>query len=138
MEWTRNDYTLTDDTARVNVPAVHGLLSTSYWAPDRTAEVICASLDRSLCFSLLYGSNQIGFGRFVTDHATFSWFCDFIIESGHRANGLGKWMLTIMLEHPAVRDTNLPRNAGRTRALPALWIRGQGNDEAACAAVTRL
>ncbi len=107
MEWTRNDYTLTDDTARVNVPAVHGLLSTSYWAPDRTAEVICASLDRSLCFSLLHGSDQIGFGRFVTDHATFSWFCDFIIESGHRANGLGKWMLTIMLEHPAVRDTNI-------------------------------
>ena len=119
MEWTRTaylastdypastDYTLTDDSALVDVPAVHRLLATSYWAPDRTAETISASLDGSLCFSLLHGSEQIGFGRFVTDGATFSWFCDFMVDSDHRANGLGKWMLGIMLDHPSVRNTSI-------------------------------
>ena len=53
------------------------------------------------------GLIQIGFGRFVTDGATFSWFCDFMIDSDHRANGLGTWMLGVMLEHPNVRDTNI-------------------------------
>ncbi len=119
MEWTRTaclastdypastEYTLSDDSALVDVAAVHRLLSTSYWAPDRTAQVIRASIGPSLCFSLLHGSDQVGFGRFVTDGATFSWFCDFIIDPDHRADGLGKWMLGIMLDHPAVRDTSI-------------------------------
>ena len=119
MEWTRTaclastdypastEYTLSDDSALVDVAAVHRLLSTSYWAPDRTAQVIRASIGPSLCFSLLHGSDQVGFGRFVTDGATFSWFCDFIIDPDHRADGLGKWMLGIMLDHPVVRNTSI-------------------------------
>ena len=119
MEWTRTaclastdhpastDYILSDDSALVDVAAVHRLLSTSYWAPDRTDQVIRTSIGPSLCFSLLHGSDQVGFGRFVTDGATFSWFCDFIIDPDHRADGLGKWMLGIMLDHPAVRNTSI-------------------------------
>ena len=42
--------------------------------------------------------------RVVTDYATFAWLCDVIIEEDLRGNGLGAWMLEIVLNDPEMRS----------------------------------
>lgn len=107
MEWHRNGYTLTDERERMDTAAIQGLLSRSYWAQDRTAAAVAETVANSLCFGLFYKGPQIGLGRFVTDKASFSWFCDFIVAEEHRGKGLGQWMLELMLNHPDIRRTKV-------------------------------
>ena len=103
MEWTSGAYTLTDDPKRIDLDAVCALLKTTYWANDRPREVIGKSIQHSICFALLHEGRQIGFGRGVTDHSTFTWIADVIVAPNHRGLGLGKWMMECLLAHPKLQ-----------------------------------
>ena len=100
MHWQHSGYSLTDETPRLDLTAVTALLHTTYWAADRPAEVTARSLRHSLNFGLFQGAEQIGFARVVTDRATVGYLCDVVIAESHRGHGLGKWLLTCILEHP--------------------------------------
>lgn len=102
-EWTRDGYVLTDDVDRMSLDAVCAMLQGTYWADDRSREVIEKSLRHSTCLHLLHEGRQVGLIRGVTDHATFTWVCDVIVDEAHRGRGLGKWMVTCFLEHPALQ-----------------------------------
>ena len=103
MDWTDGDYTITTDPALVDRAAVRRFLADSYWAAQRPGEVIDRSLDHSLAFALLHGGRQVGLARVVTDYATFAWLCDVYIEPEHRGDGLGQWLVSVVLEHPELQ-----------------------------------
>jgi GNAT superfamily N-acetyltransferase len=107
MQWARAEYLLDDDKSTLDIQVIHRLLAGSYWADDRPRATIEKSIAHSLCFGLYAGGGQVGFARFVTDTAVFSWLMDFVISGEHRGRGTGKWMLQCMLEHPVVRNTNI-------------------------------
>lgn len=48
MEWTRDDYILTDDKEVIDLDAVHDMLSRTYWVKDRPKEIIKATIEGSL------------------------------------------------------------------------------------------
>lgn len=100
VDRTHGDYTITDDRARVDIATVERFLRSSYWAPDRTADVIEHSLDGSVVFALLHHGRQVGMARVVTDRATFAWLCDVFVDAEHRGRGLGKWLISVVLGHP--------------------------------------
>ncbi len=106
MEWRREDYLLTDDARRVDLDVVCALLQATYWADDRSREVIEKSLRHSTCLHLLHEGKQVGLIRGVTDHATFTWVCDVIVHPEHQRRGLGKWLVKCFLEHPALQTTS--------------------------------
>jgi GNAT superfamily N-acetyltransferase len=87
----------------MNLDAVCAMLQGTYWADDRSLEVIEKSLRHSTCLHLLHEGRQVGLIRGVTDHATFTWVCDVIVDEAHRGRGLGKWMVACFLEHPALQ-----------------------------------
>ena len=103
IEWRREDYLLTDDARLADLDAVCALLQATYWADDRSREVIEKGLRHSTCLHLLHEGKQVGLIRGVTDHATFTWVCDVIVHPEHRGRGLGKWLMKCFLEHPAVQ-----------------------------------
>jgi GNAT superfamily N-acetyltransferase len=103
MDWNRGEFTLTDDRARMDFEAVCALLDDSYWAAGRSRETATAAFAHSVCFTLLHGSQVIGFGRAVTDYALFAWMSDVIIAREYRGRGLGKWMMECILQHPALQ-----------------------------------
>lgn len=107
MQWQQADYTLTDETARLDPAAVATLLRSTYWAADRSAETIARSLRHSLNFGLFHGPQQVGFARVVTDRATVGYLCDVVIADAHRGHGLGKWLLTRILEHPELKGCRI-------------------------------
>ena len=100
MEWTRDDFTLTDDPDRIDFAELCSLLWGTYWAETRGREVIERSVRRSLSFALLREGKLAGFARVVTDAATVGYLCDFVIGKDHRGLGLGQWILTQILGHP--------------------------------------
>ncbi len=100
MHWQHGGYSLTDETQRLDLAVITTLLRATYWAADRSPETIARSLRHSLNFGLFQGAKQIGFARVVTDRATVGYLCDVVIAEGHRGQGLGKWLLPCILEHP--------------------------------------
>lgn len=107
MQWQQDDYSLTDETARLDLAAVVALLRSTYWAAERPAEVTERSLRHSLNFGLFHRAEQIGFARVITDHATVGYLCDVVIADAHRGKGLGKWLLTCILDHPELKGCRI-------------------------------
>ena len=99
-EWFRADYLLTDDPQQSDLDAVCSLLHATYWANDRSREVIEKGIRHSTLLSVIHQGRQVGLIRAVTDHATFTWVCDVVVDPDHRGKGLGKWMVQCLLEHP--------------------------------------
>lgn len=118
----RDDYVLTTDPARVDVPRVHRWLSEeSYWAAGRAFEAVEASIRGSLPYAVFAGAEQVGFARAVTDGATFAWICDVFVDGAHRGHGLGGWLVDSIVEDLGARG--VPRFLLATRDAHGVYRR---------------
>jgi GNAT superfamily N-acetyltransferase len=102
--YTRGDYTISTDPARLDADAIYGYLSRSYWASARPREMAELSLRHSLNFGVYHGSTQVGLARIITDYATFAYLCDVFILEEHQGNGLGKWLIDTLLNDPSLQN----------------------------------
>ena len=107
MEWKKQNYMVSDDSTIFDGNRIHEMLKTTYWAAERTRAQIDKSLKNSLSLGLFDQSVQIGFARAVTDYSTFSWICDVIIHNDYRNQGLGKWIIQCLVEHPDISSTRM-------------------------------
>ncbi len=119
MEYKRDNFTISDDPARLDSDAVCDFLSRAYWADKRPREVIEKSIQHSLNFGVYDGERQVGFARVVTDRATFAYLCDVFIHEAYRGQALGKWLMECILSHPAL--TGLRRWSLATRDAHGLY-----------------
>lgn len=100
-EYKRNDYLISTDKTKLDLPVIHQYLSErSYWAQGRSMDTTRKSIDNSLCFGVYADGQQIGFARVVTDYATFAWLADVFILESHRGLGLSKWLIECVVSHP--------------------------------------
>jgi GNAT superfamily N-acetyltransferase len=106
MECTNpGGYTITDDPAAIDRDRLFDWLTTDayWWSGGLTRVVLDAALKASLCFSVLSPSGVfVGFGRMVTDRATFAYWCDVYVMPTHRGRGLGGQLTRFAVEHPAL------------------------------------
>ncbi len=103
QEWRRDPYRISTDRRQVDLDVVHGFLTTFYWSPGIPREVVRRALEHSLPFGLYRGPSQIGLARVVTDYATFAYLCDVFILPDARGQGLGKWLMAVVADHPALQ-----------------------------------
>jgi GNAT superfamily N-acetyltransferase len=101
--WTRGDYTISTDKARLDLDVIHSFLDTSYWAAGRSVATIRRSIENSIPFGLHKGDQQVGFARVITDYATFAWIADVFILEPFRGQGLSKWLMEVILAHPELQ-----------------------------------
>lgn len=99
-EWKREDCVVTTDPARVDMDAVHGFLTESYWCPGIPRETVQRSIDNAIPFSLFVGGLSAGFARVVTDRATVAYLGDVFVLPEFRGRGLSKWMMECIVAHP--------------------------------------
>lgn len=98
---TKNEFTISTDKNKIDLNYVHEFLSHSYWSPGIVMHVVKKAMEGSLSFGIYNSNNsQIGYGRVITDTATFAYLADIFIDENYRGRGLGKWLVKIMLEHP--------------------------------------
>ena len=93
-------YEITNDVKRFDIGAIHAFLSRSYWSPGVPRVIVERAIANSLCFGVLRGTEQVGFGRAVTDRATFAYLADVYILEEHRGQGLSKRLMEAVVAHP--------------------------------------
>lgn len=103
-EWHKGEFLISTDSARLEVEVIHDFLShRSYWARGRELEVVKRGIENSLNFGVYRRGQQIGFARVVTDYATFAWLADVFVLEEHRGQGVGKWLIEVILTHPQLQ-----------------------------------
>jgi len=132
--WQRGEFTISTDKSLLDVEVIHGFLTTSYWATGRTIETVRRSIESSMPFGVYKGDQQVGFARVITDYSTFAWIADVFILDSFRGQGLGKWLMEVIISHPelqgfrrwvlATKDAHeLYRKFGFTELkLPERWM----------------
>jgi len=102
MIWKKDNFKISSEKKTVSIDILHDMLSRSYWAKNRSREDVEKSVENSLCFSLLKDEEQIGFARVLTDEMAYAIILDMIIREDFRGQGLGKWLIQCICEHPEV------------------------------------
>jgi GNAT superfamily N-acetyltransferase len=95
-----NDFTLSDDRARLDLARVHDWLASSYWSPGIARETVERAIAGSHCLGAYRDGGQVAFARMITDHATFAWLADVWVDEPWRGHGLGKRLVAWFLDHP--------------------------------------
>lgn len=103
MEWKQAEFTVTDRREDLDIETIHHFLRESYWAKGIPRAIVEKSINYSFCFGLYHNSNQIGFGRVVSDQATFAYIADVFVVPAYRGRGLGKWLVSCLLIHPELQ-----------------------------------
>ena len=102
MEVLYQHYLITDDKKGIFPKSVKKLLDTSYWAPNRSLDVIEKTIQNSICVGVFDEEELIAFARVVTDKAVFAWIADVIVDTAHRGKGIGKEMIRFIQNHPDI------------------------------------
>lgn len=124
VQTQHGDYLLSTDPSLVDLDVVHRYLSEeSYWAAGRSRDLVERSLANSAIVVGAYAADgaQVGFGRMVTDLATFAWFADVFVLPQHRGHGLGQAITRVAVEHPGV--SGIKRQMLATRDAHTLYAR---------------
>ena len=90
--------TISKDKALLQFERIYDMLAKSYWAQNRPKEIIQKSIDNSLCYGVYIKNVQVGFARIITDYATAYYLCDVIIDEAYRGMGLGKRLISEIVE----------------------------------------
>lgn len=108
---TPGEFFVSTDKALLDTFFVIKELQGTYWGAWLTPPTVIRAIDHSLCFGLYRRetkdgatvNQQIGFARVITDYATFAWVCDVVITESFRKQGLGKFLMSIVVGHPDVK-----------------------------------
>jgi GNAT superfamily N-acetyltransferase len=98
--WSKGDYEISTDPARIDMAMVHEFLTNSYWAKGIPAETVRLSIEKSIPFGVYHGQQLVGFARIISDLATFAYLADVFILPSHRRRGLSLWLMECIVSHP--------------------------------------
>ena len=103
-EQRRGNFVISTDQSRLDLKVIHDFLTnSSYWAKGRSLATVKRSVENSFPFGLYENERQIGFARVVTDYATFAWMADVFVLEEFRGQGLGTWLVEVILSHPELQ-----------------------------------
>lgn len=97
-------YTISTDRSDLDLDAIHRWLSTdAYWALGRERAANDRAWANSMPFGVYRDGELAAFARVVTDRITFAWLADVFVLPEHRGRGVGKLLVSSILEHPELR-----------------------------------
>ncbi len=104
MQTNHIDIEISTSRSRLDIDLIHNFLSEeSYWAQNRTFEQTKKAIENSICFGAYHGERQVGFARVVSDKATFAYLGDVFIVSEYQGRGIGKMLMSAIIEHPELQ-----------------------------------
>ena len=95
---------ITDDKNQIDLDKVHQFLKTTYWSKDIPKEVVQKVIENSLTVGLLLEDQLIGFGRSITDYATFAYIADIYVKPEFRGKGYSKMIVQALLDKSGSED----------------------------------
>ena len=121
VQFRRGEFIISTDRSRIDPDAALALLRRTHWGGGMERSVLVTAIANSVSFGVLRGDRLIGFGRAVTDMATYAYLTDVVIAEEYRRQGLGAWLSECMLGHPNLQK--LRRVALLTRDAERLYAR---------------
>lgn len=119
MRWEKDGYWISDNIDDIDINSAHRFLTNAYWCKGIPRDVVERSFRRSACFGVFFKDSMVGFGRVVTDYATFGYLADVYILEPHRGKGLAEWLVQTILAHPELQG--LRRWLLATKSAHALY-----------------
>ncbi|HZH27943.1 MAG TPA: GNAT family N-acetyltransferase [Azospirillaceae bacterium] len=99
--WVRDGFRISTDPALLDMDAVHGFLTRSYWSPGITLDRVRAAAANSRCYGLYAPEGyQAGYARVVTDYVAHAYVCDVFVREPWRGRGLSKWLVGTICGDP--------------------------------------
>ena len=80
------------------------LTNESTWAKGIDFKTVEVSIDNSICIGAYNNSEQVGYCRIITDHATFGNLVDVIVWPEFRGLGISKLLMDAAVKHPSVKN----------------------------------
>ena len=102
-EWQKDNYLVSTDKEKLDLRVIHHYLAKSSWAKGISREIVAVSIKNSLNFGVYHSGEQIGFARLITDYATFAYLSDVYILDEYQGEGLGRWLMECIHQHPVFR-----------------------------------
>lgn len=101
VEFRCGEFTVSTDRRQLDMDAVHGLVLTTLEGGNLSREKLEWAVENSVCFGV-YDTEDwlIGFGRAVTDLATYAYLTNIVLDTEYRGQGLGRWLVECMTSHP--------------------------------------
>ena len=96
-------YEITSERSRLDIGAIHAFLAQTYWAKGIPKAVVERAISNSICFGAFHEGRQVGFGRVVTDRATFGYLSDVFVIEEHRGKGLSRLIMDAVKAHPELQ-----------------------------------
>ncbi len=100
-KWFKGDFSISTDKTLLDTHFLFSVLSPH----DSDKRHIALALRGSLCFGVYRNERQIGFARIVSDLAGTAIIRDIYISPEYRFIGLGSWLLSCCLTHPAMHKS---------------------------------
>lgn len=99
------DFFVSSDPKVIDMTFTHHWLSTeAYWSENLPYKVFERMVENSLCFGVYHHTGkQVGFGRVITDYASFAWLTDVFVIDEYRGKGLSILLMDSILEHPELQ-----------------------------------
>jgi GNAT superfamily N-acetyltransferase len=107
MEWQRDNFLISDDKNRLPILEVVRLHRQIYDFSAYSEDLVFQLLGNCFWLGLYNGDQLVGFARAVTDTKTFSYLCDFIIDSRYQRQSLGSWLMKCFIQHPNICKTTI-------------------------------
>jgi N-acetylglutamate synthase-like GNAT family acetyltransferase len=119
IQLRRGEFILSTDRARMEPGIILQLLHDTHWGGGLSLASLSLAMANSVCFGVFERDTLVGFGRAVTDLATYAYWTDVVVAETHRGRGLGRWLSECMLAHPELQG--LRRVALLTRDAADLY-----------------
>ena len=101
----KDGYTITTHKEKMVIADIHRWLSEeAYWSKGIPFSLVKTAFDNSFCVGVLFDGRQVGYGRLVTDYASFAYLADVFVEEAHRGKGLSTAMMDVLLGMPWVKQ----------------------------------
>jgi len=103
-------FSVSDDPSLLDIDVIHGFLTNSYWAREIPRAIVERSVANSLSFGVYApgptaatNGPLVGFGRVMSDRATFAYLADVFILEPYRGLGLSKFLMESIIAHPELQ-----------------------------------
>src|SRR5579864_3278402 len=95
------EFWITTDKSKLDLEFIHDFLANdAYWCKNIPYERVKRSVENSLSFGVFHNDKQIGYAKIISDYSTIAYLGDVFIIESYRGQGLGKWLMKVIMGHP--------------------------------------
>jgi GNAT superfamily N-acetyltransferase len=104
----RSSISVSDDSARVDLPQLAELFDITWWAKGRAPDQVRRALEHSHPILTAWEADRmVGFARVISDQTYRATIWDVIVRPGYQGRGIGASLVRAVLDHPDLKTVSL-------------------------------